>query len=138
MEINALFPNLAADVAQFPVRPGEDPWTYEEAVAQGQALLADRERLLGELAAAGHDLDDLLHNSGFGAGDDSVDSGSSALEREAELSVVNNLRHLLDQTELAISRLRDGTYATCEESGAPIGKARLQAFPRATESVEAR
>jgi len=37
--------------------------------------------------------------------------------------------------ERALQRLDTGTYGTCENCGNPIGKARLQAFPRATLCV---
>ena len=36
------------------------------------------------------------------------------------------------QTERAITRIDTKTYGRCEECGNPIGKARLQVFPRAT------
>ncbi len=132
------FPNLARDVKTFPVRDGEDPWTVEEVEELAAFLLEDRARLKAELAQADQDLSDLLRNSGDGAGDDQADYGSSALEREQELTLVNNMRDLLAQTTHAIERIRTGTYATCEMTGLPIGKARLQAFPRATLSVEAK
>jgi DnaK suppressor protein len=132
------FPDLARDVKHFPVRPGEEPWTLAEVTELAAGLLDDKERLTEELAAADAELSDLLRNSGDGAGDDQADYGSSALEREQELTLVNNLRDLLAQTTHALQRIRNGTYATCEISGAPIGKARLQAFPRATLSVEAK
>ena len=137
-ELQETFPNLARDVETFPVRPGEDPWTLAEIEELAAGLLADRDRLEAELVAADRDLSELLRNSGDGAGDDQADYGSSALEREQELTLVNNLRDLLEQTKHAIERVKAGTYATCEISGAPIGKARLQAFPRATLSVEAK
>lgn len=132
------FPNLARDVKSFPVRDGEEPWTLREMEEQAALLLEERDRLQGELHAADRELSDLLRNSGDGAGDDQADSGSSALEREQELTLVNNMRDLLGQTTHAIDRIRNGTYATCEMTGLPIGKARLQAFPRATLSVEAK
>jgi DnaK suppressor protein len=132
------FPDLARDVKQFPVRPGEEPWTLAEVTELAVLLLDDKERLTEELATADAELSDLLRNSGDGAGDDQADYGSSALEREQELTLVNNLRDLLAQTSHALQRIRHGSYATCEISGAPIGKARLQAFPRATLSVEAK
>ncbi|QAY70641.1 TraR/DksA family transcriptional regulator [Xylanimonas protaetiae] len=132
------FPDLARDVKDFPVRDGEDPWTLAEIQALAGDLLADRDRLERELAAADKDLSELLRNSGDGAGDDQADYGSSALEREQELTLVNNMRDLLAQTKHAIDRIKAGTYATCEVTGLPIGKARLQAFPRATLSVEAK
>lgn len=132
------FPDLARDVKSFPVRDGEEPWTLAEIQELAGDLLADRDRLESELAAADRDLSELLRNSGDGAGDDQADYGSSALEREQELTLVNNMRDLLAQTKHAIERIKAGTYATCEMTGLPIGKARLQAFPRATLSVEAK
>ncbi len=132
------FPNLARDVKTFPVREGEEPWTLEEVEELAAFLLEDRARLEAELAQADQVLSDLLRNSGDGAGDDQADYGSSALEREQELTLVNNMRDLLAQTRHAIERIRNGTYATCEITGLPIGKARMQAFPRATLSVEAK
>ncbi|ACZ30323.1 transcriptional regulator, TraR/DksA family [Xylanimonas cellulosilytica DSM 15894] len=132
------FPDLARDVKSFPVRDGEDPWTLAEIQGLAGDLLADRDRLEAELAAADRELSELLRNSGDGAGDDQADYGSSALEREQELTLVNNMRDLLAQTKHAIERIKAGTYATCEMTGLPIGKARLQAFPRATLSVEAK
>ncbi len=132
------FPDLARDVKTFPVREGEEPWTLAEIEELAADLLADRDRLEAELEAADRDLSELLRNSGDGAGDDQADYGSSALEREQELTLVNNMRDLLAQTKHAIDRIKAGTYATCEMTGLPIGKARLQAFPRATLSVEAK
>lgn len=124
-----------ARVGVLPVRDGEDRWTPDEVDAVAAELLADRERLTGELAAADAELSDLLRNSGDGAGDDQADSGSSALEREHELTLVNNTRDLLEQTVHALDRLASGTFGACESCGKAIGKARLQAFPRAVLCV---
>lgn len=118
-------------MAHLPVRDGEEPWTRAEVDEVAAELAADRERLTDELAAADAELSDLLRNSGDGAGDDQADSGSSALEREQELTLVNNTRDLLDQTVHALDRLADGTFGVCESCGQAIGKARVQAFPRA-------
>lgn len=136
--IRAQFPNLDRDVQTFPVRDGEDPWTVDEVERLAAELLGERARLEGELTLADAELSDFLRNSGDGAGDDQADSGSSALEREQEFTLVNNVRDLLAQTTHALDRIAAGSYATCEATGAPIGKARLQAFPRATLSVEAK
>ncbi len=127
---------LAKLVKQFPVRDGEKPWTAREVKDVADELTGDIDRLTGELAAADAELSDLLRNSGDGAGDDQADSGSSALEREQELTLVNNTRDLLAQTTRALARIAAGTFATCESCGKAIGKARLQAFPRATLCVE--
>jgi len=120
----------------FPVRDGEKAWTAHEVKAVADDLVGDVDRLTGELAVADAELSELLRNSGDGAGDDQADSGSSALEREQELTLVNNTRDMLAQTQRALARISGGTFATCESCGKAIGKARLQAFPRATLCVE--
>ena len=48
------------------------------------------------------------------------------------MSLANNAREMLAQTERALARIEDGTYGVCEIGGEPIGKMRLMAFPRAT------
>ncbi len=39
---------------------------------------------------------------------------------------------MLAQIARAQAHIADGTYGICERCGNPIGKGRLQAFPRAT------
>jgi DnaK suppressor protein len=129
-------PDLAKTVRQFPVRDGEKPWTTREVRAIADELIGHVRRLGSELASADADLSELLRNSGDGAGDDQADSGSSALEREQELTLVNNTRDLLVQSEHALTRIAAGTFGACESCGKAIGKARVQAFPRAILCVE--
>ena len=77
-------------------------------------------------------MDELIAESGEGAGDDQADSGTKTFEREHEMSLVINARDMVLQTERALERIDSKTYGNCEECGNPIGKARLQVFPRAT------
>ena len=128
-------PDLAKLVKTFPVRDGEKPWTVKEVRAIADELITEIARLQVELSEADAELSALLRNSGDGAGDDQADSGSSALEREQELTLVNNTRDLLDQNRHALGRVGAVGFGTCESCGEPIGKARLQAFPRATLCV---
>ena len=76
-----------------------------------------------------------MRDAGDGAGDDQADAGATTFEREQEISLANNAREMLDQNEHALERIADGTYGICESCGNPIGKLRLQAFPRATLCV---
>ena len=69
------------------------------------------------------------------AGDDQADAGAKTFEREHELATTQNARDLLAQNEQALARIDAGTYGVCESCGQAIGKARLQAFPRATLCV---
>jgi RNA polymerase-binding protein DksA len=123
----------AAD--QLRVRPGESPWTPDELRELREDLQADVTRLRTEIEAAESDLADLLRDPGDGAGDDQADAGTKAFEREHEMALANNSRDMLLQAERALQRIDDGTYGICESCGNPIGKARLQVFPRATLCV---
>jgi RNA polymerase-binding protein DksA len=120
----------AADT--LPVRPGEDLWTTEEVAEVEADLRAEVERLRGDVASADTALADLLRDASDGAGDDQADAGSKNFEREHEMSIAANARDMLVQSERALARIAAGTYGVCESCGEPIGKARLQVFPRAT------
>jgi len=115
-----------------PYRAGEDPWTAEEVAELHGELEGDASRLHREISTAETGIADLLRDSGEGAGDDQADAGTKNFEREHEMSIANNARDMLQQTERALARLAAGTYGVCESCGDPVGKYRLQAFPRAT------
>jgi RNA polymerase-binding transcription factor len=115
-----------------PVREGESPWTAAELAEVRHELDEEASRLKAEIAETELDLADLLRDSGDGAGDDQADAGSKTFAREHEMSLADNYREMLLQNERALARLAGGTYGICESCGNPIGKARLQAFPRAT------
>jgi DnaK suppressor protein len=127
---------LAADASRagsaLPVRPGEDPWTAQEVAEVEADLRAEVERLRADVASADTALADLLRDASDGAGDDQADAGSKNFEREHEMSIAANAREMLLQSERALGRIAAGTYGVCESCGEPIGKARLQVFPRAT------
>ncbi|MDX6203674.1 MAG: hypothetical protein QOJ83_3174 [Frankiales bacterium] len=118
-----------------PVRDGEDPWTTDELTEIRTELEEQARELRGEIDDAEIAWHELQRDSGDGAGDDQADAGTKTFEREHELSLANNSRDLLAQVDRALSRLDNGTYGVCENCGQPVGKARLQAFPRATLCV---
>jgi len=114
------------------VKADEKPWTKAELDEVRDDLLADRARLRAELNMAEHELHDLMRDAGDGAGNDQADVGSTTFERDHEMTLANNAREMLGQTERALARIEDGSYGACESCGEPIGKMRLMAFPRAT------
>ena len=93
-------------------------------------------RLRAELDASEAAISGLMRDSGDGAGDDQADTGTKNITRESELALAANATSMLEQTERALERLEAGTYGLCENCGQPIGKARMQAFPRATLCVD--
>ncbi|MFJ6048389.1 TraR/DksA family transcriptional regulator [Streptomyces sp. NPDC092307] len=118
------------------VRPGEDPWTPKEVGDARAELLSEVLRLRAELDASEAAITGLMRDSGDGAGDDQADTGTKNITRESELALAANATSMLEQTERALERLEAGTYGLCENCGQPIGKARMQAFPRATLCVD--
>jgi DnaK suppressor protein len=111
---------------------GEAPWTAAELKAIRTEIAKDLARLQLELAIVEAEMNELISDSGEGAGDDQADSGTKTFEREHEMSLVINARDMVLQTERALDRIDNKTYGNCEECGNAIGKARLQVFPRAT------
>lgn len=126
----------ATEPGELAVRPGEDPWTPEEVSEARAELTSEIMRLRSELEASGVALAGLMRDSGNGAGDDEADTGTKNITREHEMALAANATEMLEQTERALARLDAGTYGLCEICGNPIGKARMQAFPRATLCVE--
>jgi DnaK suppressor protein len=111
---------------------GEAPWSAAELKAIRTEIAKDLARLQKELAVVEAEMNELISDSGEGAGDDQADSGTKTFEREHEMSLVINARDMVLQTERALDRIDNKTYGNCEECGNAIGKARLQVFPRAT------
>ncbi len=129
-------PAADAPVASAPALPpalaAESAWTQAELDAARRELTVERERLLTEITASEATMVDLARGAGDGSGDDQADQGSRTFEREQEMSLAAKARDIVDQIDLAMRRMDEGRYGICENCGQPIGKARLQAFPRAT------
>ena len=121
--------------ADLPVRRGERCWTDAEITMVTEQLADEAAELRAEIGRAELDIADRLGDAVSDAGDDQADVGAKAYEREHEIALTYNARELLAQTERALARIEAGTYGSCESCGEPIGKARLQAFSRATLCV---
>ncbi|GAA1593938.1 TraR/DksA family transcriptional regulator [Actinomadura kijaniata] len=118
---------------ELPVRADEDSWTEAELAEVRATLEAEMAALVAEIAHAESTIAE--DGGGDGAGDDQADAGAKTYEREHEMALAHNARDLLVQCERAVRRMDAGTYGVCESCTRPIGKARLQAFPRATMCV---
>lgn len=90
------------------------------------ALLAETEATLAELG----------HDSHHEVGDE-LDRANREAAQTLELRTRDRYRKLLGKIDAALARIDDGSYGWCEETGEPIGLARLDARPVATLCVEA-
>ena len=97
-----------------------------------QKLLARREDILKEAKETLQHLQDENQNH-----PDFADRASSETDRAIELRARDRQRKLIAKIDEALSRIEDGTYGYCEETGEPISIKRLEARPIATLSIEA-
>ncbi len=68
---------------------------------------------------------------------DLADRASSETDRALELRTRDRQRKLISKIDEAVRRIDEGEYGYCEETGEPIGLARLEARPIATLALEA-
>ena len=97
-----------------------------------QKLLAWKEEILRESRETVTHLQKETENHA-----DLADRASSETDRALELRTRDRQRKLISKIDQALRRVEDGSYGYCEETGEPIGLARLDARPTATLSLEA-
>ncbi|WP_184889588.1 TraR/DksA family transcriptional regulator [Sphaerisporangium siamense] len=112
---------------------GDAVWTTQELAEVKHRLQGEIEELNAEVAKAESQI--ASGDISDSAGDDQADAGAKTYEREREIALTLNARDLIAQNERAVARIDAGTYGVCESCHKPIGKERLQAFPRATLCV---
>ena len=95
-------------------------------------LLAWKEDILREAKETLQHLQDENQNH-----PDFADRASSETDRAIELRARDRQRKLISKIDDALTRIDDGTYGYCEETGEPISIKRLEARPIATLSIEA-
>ena len=115
-------------------RPSDkEPFMYERQREYFRAkLLAWREDILKEAKETLQHLQEENQNH-----PDIADRASSETDRAIELRARDRQRKLIAKIDEALTRIDDGTYGYCEETGEPISLRRLEARPIATLSVEA-
>jgi DnaK suppressor protein len=97
-----------------------------------QILLAWRRELMEEVDRTVHHMKDDAANF-----PDPNDRATQESEFGLELRTRDRERKLLKKIDSALSRIDEGTYGYCEETGDEIGLRRLEARPVATLCVEA-
>jgi DnaK suppressor protein len=105
-----------------------------------------KDRLVGERRQLQEQFDE-LEESSFGANqsdltgemgfdEEYADAGTATFERERDLSLVNNLRDLMDRIDKALAKIDEGIYGLCDRCGKPIEKLRLKALPYANLCIK--
>jgi len=106
--------------------------------AQKEKLLQLRDAMVDSMAGVAQDtLRSRAEGSEASAfGMHQADAGSDAYDRDFALSLLSQEQDALYEIDQALKRIELGTYGTCEMSGKPIPRARLEAIPFARFTVE--
>ncbi len=112
----------------------KSPVTKKELDDLKARLLAERKDLQAqynelEESTFATNQSDLTGEMGFD--EEYADAGTATFERERDLSLVNNLRDLMERIDKALAKMEEGTYGLCDRCGRPIEKLRLKALPYA-------
>ena len=76
-----------------------------------------------------------LDDNGVSA--DIVDQASSYTDKNVEMKAINRQIKLISKIDQALTRIKDGAYGFCAETGEPIGLKRLIARPVAELCIAA-
>ncbi len=95
-------------------------------------LLTWREELVEESRETISNLRDEVRDVG-----DEAERATRETENSLELRTRDRYRKLIKKIDQALTRLDDGDYGYCEETGEEIGLARLEARPIATLCLDA-
>jgi DnaK suppressor protein len=115
------------------------PLSKKEIQELKEKLLAERKDLQSqydelEEFSFGSNQSDLSGEMGFD--EEYADAGTATFERERDLSLVNNLRDLMERIDKALAKIEEGTYGLCDRCGKPIEKLRLKALPYANLCIK--
>ena len=98
-----------------------------------------RRKLLHERDALQHELGEVPHIEPDETARDGDQTDHASADTDREFAILNRARiqTLLHQTEQALTRLDNGTYGYCDDTGEPIGLNRLMAQPATSLSLAA-
>ena len=98
-------------------------------------LRTERERLVHQLAEMGATEDgELSHDVEFEEG--FADAAAATAERTEVIGIVESLKRMLDEIDVALGRLAEGTYGTCATCGKEIAPERLEFRPESVSCVD--
>lgn len=102
-----------------------------------ELLLAMRAKIVGDLQHL--ESDSLKKSTEEMTGDhaDVIDTAQDEFDREFVLNLAANEQQILNKIDVALHKIKDGTYGICEKYGVPIPKKRLMALPYTTMSLQA-
>ena len=105
--------------------------------AAREALEAERAETVAAISALARDFDGIVDAASSVATDDEHDpeGATIAFERAQVAALLERARGRLADIDLALARIRSGSYGRCEHCGQPIAAGRLAARPAARTCI---
>lgn len=116
---------------QLPPPPADEYLTPEQVLELREQLLADLEMLHARSHRTVEDLTKVEDQE-----PDALDIASSQSSREFTLRIADRERRLVGKIRVALNRINEGEYGSCEACGGAIGFGRLRARPVATQCID--
>jgi len=100
-----------------------------------EKLLELRKKITGAINEAKEEVKELDESKGYSQ--HQADEGTDDFGKTINMEVSNKEYLILKQIDRALEKIEEGTYGICDITKKEIPKARLQAIPYATMTVEA-
>ena len=100
------------------------PFSYER---MRNDLLEEQTKLREQLKR----MENVLHQENIGYGNHMADDATEAFDQAVDVALKRKVEQSLEGVNRALIKLDNGTYGLCEECGARIDRARLEALPQA-------
>ncbi len=118
-----------------PVGQGR-PYAKDQKFLAEQRVLLEAERVVyqgqaSDLRAEADSLAEEREPGDVQFDEESGEGGTVAVDRERDLALSAQAQAAVEEIDLALARIADGTYGACERCHQPIPKARLRALPYA-------
>ena len=97
-------------------------------------LLTMRSQLIHSINESKEEVKDDENSKGYSQ--HQADEGTDDFVKTITLEVTNTEQEILKQIDRALEKMEEGTYGICDISQKEIAKARLDAIPYATMTVE--
>jgi RNA polymerase-binding protein DksA len=124
------------DEEQFEVPPLEERISKKDLDEITGKLLARRRELIGSIGLIESEYLG-QHDNVTTKGGDEADQASTALTADISLRLAESESRELQEIEVALAKLKEGSYGICEATGKPIDVRRLRFLPSARLSLEA-
>jgi RNA polymerase-binding protein DksA len=130
---------VVCSLSGFEVTPGAPGLAPKTKDRLRQRLLDEKQRLLHQADELVAEAEELARNREHGDTQFDEESGEGdtiAVERERDLLLSAQARHVVDEIDAALVRMKKGTYGVCTYAGRKLALERLEAIPWADVCVD--